>query len=157
MSTIRCITINTDASFDPATKSAGFAFYVVCDQFKIHQGGNFLRQAPNNAHEAEMMCIGNAIYKVLNYENLPQKCINLVLNTDCTEAIRHITQDVTPLAQSIHQLWKQLNQRLNTSKHSMRHVKGHTRKRGGRSGANNWCDITAKQYMRAQRQQYEKR
>jgi len=49
----RGITINTDASFCQQTKVGAYAFYIVCDLFRIKKAGVF-KQNPANPMDAEM-------------------------------------------------------------------------------------------------------
>lgn len=58
---LRCITINTDASFNSQYNTSGYAFYIVSDIFKIQKSGLFKMNPPKNSGEAEMMAIGNLI------------------------------------------------------------------------------------------------
>lgn len=56
-SKVTCITINTDASWCPETNASGYAFYAICDKFKIMKSGNF-RSKPNSSWEAELFVLG---------------------------------------------------------------------------------------------------
>lgn len=82
------ITINTDASWHPEYKVGGYAFWIVCDKFKITKSGNF-KTNPKSSTDAEIMAIGNAIATLLKVnENI--ECNLLVINTDSTQAIARI-------------------------------------------------------------------
>jgi len=140
------ITINTDASFHPVHKTAGFAFWIVCNTFKIQKSGNFLR-APKDSEEAEMMCIGNAIVMCLRQDNLP-KLDWFIINTDCMNAVHKIENGVSPLGAEINGYWKKLIEKLGSKKNQFRHVKAHSGKNDSRSYVNEWCDTEAKKWMR---------
>lgn len=59
--TMKYITINTDASYDiNGTNAGGYAFYIICDLFKIQKGGMF-KNNPKSSLDAEVMAIGNAV------------------------------------------------------------------------------------------------
>lgn len=58
---VKCITVNTDASFSKEEKVAGYAFYIVCDLFKIAKGG-IIKSQVETPQDAEMMCMANALY-----------------------------------------------------------------------------------------------
>ncbi len=58
------LTINTDASFHPEQKVGGYAFYIICDLFKIEKAGKF-KANPKSSIDAEMKCFGNAIATIL--------------------------------------------------------------------------------------------
>ena len=78
---VSCITINTDASFNSKHKIGGYAFYIVCDLFKIQKGGTF-KKHPKTALEAEMMCMANALYTLLVQKELPSTKW-IIINSDC--------------------------------------------------------------------------
>lgn len=141
-----CITINTDASFHPEHKVGGYAFYIVCDLFKIQKGGMFKVQ-PKTAEEAEIMCIGNAIATLLAQKQLPAAKW-LIINSDCRYGMTRIKHRETKLSKEVNVLWQKLINRLGSTKNRMRHVKAHSGIADARSWVNEWCDSEAKKWMR---------
>lgn len=143
---VNCITINTDASFNHSKKVGGYAFYIVCDLFKIQKSGKF-KTNPVSAEEAEIMCIGNAIATLLAQKELPS-CKWLIINNDCKYGMQKIKSSKGKLAISVHKLWQQLIHRLGSCKNKFRYVAAHTDKDDARSKVNEWCDREAKKWMR---------
>ncbi len=143
---VKCITINTDASFHPAKKVGGYAFYIVCDLFKIKKGGRYKKQ-PKSSEEAEIMCIGNAIATLLAQKELPTATW-LIINCDCKWGMDKIKQNQTPLGKIVFKLWQRLITRLGSTHNKMRYVKSHNGTPDKRSWVNDWCDQEAKKWMR---------
>lgn len=150
----RGITINTDASFCPITKSGGWAFYIVCDSFKIKKSGNF-KALCTDSLDAELRCIGNAITELLSLKEFP-KLSYLYCNTDCKNAIRIINTRETELGEIIKANWDSLASALGVNTKKFRHVKAHSSVNDARSFVNEWCDKEAKKFMRSQREQIKK-
>lgn len=148
---VRCITINTDASYSSKYKIGTYAFYIVCDTFKIKSGGIF-KCAPSNPMEAEMMCMANALHTLLVQHELPQTSI-LVINSDCLFSFQHITRkSKLPIGRKVASILKQVRNRtlLNgciMPKYEFRHVKAHNGTPDARSHVNEWCDREAKRWM----------
>lgn len=145
---VTCITINTDASFHPEYKVGGYAFYIICDLFKIQKGGKFKTQPKDSTH-AEVMCIGNAIATLLAQKELPE-CLWLVFNTDSKMGMDMIKRRRTTLGVKVDTLRQQLIKRLGSRKNKMRHVKAHKGTPDARRWVNDWCDKEAKKWMRVQ-------
>lgn len=145
-SKVTCITINTDASFHPIHKVGGYAFYIVCDLFKIQKGGKF-KKHPKTPQEAEIMCIGNAIATLLAQKELP-KAEWLIINGDCKFGMDKIKREEDKLSKQVNQLRQKLIARLGSSKNKFRHVKAHNGTPDARSWVNDWCDKEAKKWMR---------
>lgn len=83
------VTINTDASFHPSLKYGAYAFWAICNNFKIIKSGVF-RTKCINSHDAEAKCIINALKVVL----LTHKGITkIIVNTDSLNAIALITDN----------------------------------------------------------------
>jgi len=144
---VNVITINCDASYHPKHKTAGYAFYIVCDLFKVHHSGMFKKQHPDSANEAEMMCMGNAIAALLTMKELPTAKW-IILNGDCQRAFKCILSKQGALGNKINKLWKDLIVKTKCQKHAMRYVKAHNGSPDKRSAANEWCDREAKKWMR---------
>lgn len=154
---VTCITINTDASFRPDYRVGGFAFYIVCDYFKIRKGGIFKSQQPQNAQEAEMMCMANAIHTLLAQKDLPQTQL-IVVNSDAITTFQHIKNKSTnPIGKAVAaQLRRIRKYMIKSVKIEFRHVKAHTKDTAARSKANAWCDQEAKRWMRIAVEQKKK-
>jgi ribonuclease HI len=143
------ITINTDASFCPITGASGWAFYIICDEFRIKKSGNFTIK-PTSAEEAEMMCIGNAFAYLSN--KAPPKNIKLiVVNTDCMSAVDRIYNCGKSLSKKVRILKNNFITKFSKPKFEFRHVKAHSGKKDARSYVNEWCDENAKIHMRKER------
>lgn len=148
---VRCITINTDASYHVQKKVGGYAFYIVCDLFKIQKGGMF-KKHPKNPQEAEMMCMANALHTLLSQKELPETKL-IVINSDALYSFEKIGLKKGGVGQKVAQILKQVRKAtaLNGSvypEYDFRHVKAHNGTPDARSWVNNWCDVEAKKWMR---------
>lgn len=152
MKEVVTITVNTDASFNHQHKVGGYAFYIVCDLFKIQKGGKFKNKV-NSSEDAELMCIGNALATLLAQKELP-KCKWLIINSDCKFGMDRLKRAngknkiADPLAYQISVIRNKLITRLGSTKNKYRHVKAHTDKDDARSWVNDWCDKEAKRWMK---------
>lgn len=143
---INCITVNTDASYSHQRNAAGYAFYIICDLFKIQKGGMF-KKMPKNAMEAEMMCIANALHTILVQKELP-KCKIIVINSDCLFCFPLVSKkSKNAIGRAIYRILRDLRKRLGMPKFEFRHVKAHTNVQDARSFVNRWCDAEAKRWM----------
>ena len=141
---LRGITINTDASFHPQLKVGGYAFWIVCDLFRITKAGKF-KSEPKTPLHAEMMCIGNSLATLIAQKELP-RCSWIVINTDCKQAILRIEKPRDEFDRQIKHLLDSLHQKIG-AKIEFRHVRAHTKATDARSFVNDWCDKEAKKYM----------
>ena len=150
MKNIKCITINTDASFHPVHGVGGYAFYIVCDLFKIQKGGMF-KVAPKNAQEAELMCMANALHTLLNTKELPSTRL-IVINSDALYSFAKIGLKKQGVGQVVAKFLKsvrfKMQDRNTLPEFSIRHVKAHVEIKDARSWVNDWCDKEAKKWMR---------
>ncbi len=150
--TVRCITVNTDASFHPEKKVGGYAFYIICDLFKIQKGGMFKKQ-PKNAMEAEMMCMANALHTLLNQPELPSTKL-IVINSDCLFSFDRIGLKKEGVGKTVAQILKKVRNATSIKnglilpKFEFRHVKAHNGTPDARSWVNEWCDKEAKKWMK---------
>ena len=140
---LNCITINTDASFSYDKQCGGYAFYIICDLFKV---------VPKNSIDAEMMCMANAIYTLLAQKELPQTKL-IVINSDCLNSFPKIKRKSdSDAGRKVAILLRDLRRRMahneTLPKFEFRHVKGHSSKQDARSFVNRWCDSEAKKWMR---------
>jgi ribonuclease HI len=148
--TINCLTINTDASFHPIHKVGGYAFYIICDLFKIEKSGKF-KQNPKSSIDAEMKCFGNALATILAQKELP-KIKKIVFNTDCLGAVGCVTnkKNKSKVEQLIVKLLNDLKSRTHCKNLEFKHVKAHNGTLDARSWVNDKLDKNAKKWMRQQ-------
>lgn len=154
MKSVKCITINTDASWHPQQKVGGYAFHIVCNDFRIKKSGMF-KSKPNSSMDAEMMCMANAIATLLAQKELPG--VNLIIiNSDALFTFQRIgLNKKDEIGRKVAQLLRQLRKRMSIMesvlpKFEFRHVKAHSGKNDSRSIVNEWCDQEAKKWMRKQ-------
>lgn len=147
------VTINTDASFHPTLKHAGYAFWIKSDKFKITRSGIFKSKCINS-HDAEARCIINALNIVLKYDNVTK----IIVNTDSLNAIALITNDKLHIKRYIgnnFKMWKHIRKAFHDISFKKkfeieyRHVKAHSEITDKRTYVNNWCDEEAKKQMRS--------
>lgn len=151
MKEVNCITINTDASFHHGEKVGGYAFYIICDLFKIQKAGMF-KKHPSSSIEAEMMCIANALHTLLTQKELP-KTKWIVINSDCLYAFEKIGLKKKhyigkKIAFILRDLRRKASNGVELPKYQFRHVKAHSGIKDSRSIVNEWCDKEAKKWMR---------
>jgi ribonuclease HI len=148
------VTINTDASFHPNLKYGAYAFWAICNDWKITKSGVFKTKC-RNPDDAEARCIINALKIVLLPHN---KITKIIVNTDSLNAIALITNDRVHIKKYIshnQQMWNYIRtafhetMRKNTNKATIefRHVKAHSGVNDARSYVNEWCDAEAKRQM----------
>lgn len=143
---VRCITINTDASFHPKYKCGGYAFLIKSDLFEIKMGGAF-KNNPTTPTDAEIKGIGNSIHVLLHLQDLPE-CDLLVINNDCKSGMQWLETPIYKTPKKIRRMIDALLVRLGNPKFEFRHVKAHNGTPDARSFVNNWCDVEAKKWMR---------
>jgi ribonuclease HI len=148
--TLNCLTINTDASFHPQYKIGGYAFYIICDLFKIEKSGKF-KNILKSSTDAEMKCFGNAISTILSQKELP-KIKNIILNTDCLSAVSCLTikKKKTIIELEIVDLIEDLKLKTNCQNFQFKHVKSHNGIADSRSWINNKLDKECKKWMQKQ-------
>lgn len=150
---VNCITINTDASYHPEKRVGGYAFYIVCDLFKIQKGGMF-KQNPKSAMEAEMMCMANALFTLLAQKELPSTKW-IIINSDCLYSFRRIgIRSKDDIGKVVAKILRDVRRRMALRggilpQFKFRHVKAHNGAIDARSYVNDWCDKEAKKWMRA--------
>ena len=146
------VTINTDASFHPSLKYGAYAFWAICNDFKITKSGVFKAKCIN-PDDAEAKCIINALKVVLlAHSNITK----IIVNTDSLNAIAILTGDKTHISKYINSqrlAWDKLRKvykSLIIQKVDIeyRHVKAHSGVNDRRSYVNEWCDSEAKRQLR---------
>lgn len=145
MTPVNTITINTDASHHPDHKIGGYAYYIICNHFKIMKSGVF-KVKPKNSTEAETMCIGNALAHLAKMD-LP-KTTFLVINTDSKHSIGNIERCYNPLSEKVNGIWQKVINKTGSTRNEFRWVRAHSKVKDARSYANEWCDFNAKKQMR---------
>lgn len=147
------VTINTDASFHPYLKYGAYAFWAVCNDWKITKSGAF-RKKCQTPDDAESKCIINALTVVLKAHKGITK---IIINTDSLNAISYLTKDTKHIHRYglSHSKMRQFQQCLTMLpigkiKIEYRHVKAHSGVDDKRSYVNEWCDAEAKKQLRRQ-------
>lgn len=143
------LTINTDASFCPHGKVGGYAFYIICDSFKITKSGAFKKKLQNPS-DAELKCIINALHTV-DVQRLPKVDV-VIINTDSMNCITGIENANTgKLYGKAKVLINNIKTKTGAKEVKMKHVRAHTNKNNARSWVNEWCDQQAKVWMKRER------
>jgi ribonuclease HI len=148
MALLKCkgmmVTINTDASFYPTQKAAGYAFWITTDTGRIKQAG-VLKGEIITSHEAEFKCIINALHKVGSRKLTNLK--KIIINTDSLTTINLVNNNYTSSkwGGSLLEAYKKLLVDMNlTCQIEFRHVKSHKHTKTKRNWVNEWCHINAK-------------
>jgi hypothetical protein len=145
------VTINTDASFSRFHKKGSFAFWIVCNNFKILKSGN-LRGEISNPSIAEFKCIVNAFHLLFN-EDL-KEIKKIIVNTDCLNVIHVVNNSKAEISRyklqylfEILKTWKKTIAKYPKIEIEFRHVKAHTGANNARSYVNELCDSEAKKRL----------
>lgn len=150
------VTVNTDASYQIQHKIGGYAYWIVYEGQRIKKGG-VLKEC-SSALEAELKAIANALHKVLTLKIIDTYLI--IVNTDCIYAIESIAgtrkikrPEVEKTVQAIKDYTQMLKGQSKIIKSDrdfieFRYVKAHSTNKDKRSYVNNWCDKTAKGYVK---------
>lgn len=144
-------TINTDASFHPKYKVGAYAFWSVCNGFRVQNAGYF-NDLCKDPDDAEMKCIINAVYKTLKTSSGLKR---IIVNTDSMNSIRVFEHEKKGIRRYNLQWAKKHREQLKSIIKSyktpveieFRHVKAHTGKNDARSYVNEWCDTHAKRFL----------
>lgn len=150
------VTVNTDASFHPELKYGAYAFWAVCNEFKITKSGVFKTKCMN-PDDTEAKCIINALRVVLLAHNDITK---VIVNTDSLNAIALLENDTRHIRRYMGnnmKMWshiknaykKVLTQTTNKPLIEFCHVKAHSGIADKRSYANEWADAEAKKALRS--------
>lgn len=146
------ITINTDASFHPLCNLGGYAFYIICDHFKVMKSGAF-KGVLKDPHDAEIKCIANALHSLLSQPEIPRVNNKIIINTDsmdCIKKLGGVNRKKYPVHHLAIEMTRKLSKRKDGSyvKFEYRHVKAHEEVKDARGWVNQWCDREAKKWMR---------
>lgn len=148
------VTINTDASFNKDFKRGSFAFWIVCNEFKITRSG-VLRKQCSRPEIAEFRCLINAFHVLLTQDVSRVK--KIIVNTDCLNVIHLLTKNKEAIRKYrlaswgnnlVLQLDLLIGNKRNKIEIEYRHVKSHETTVGARNYVNDWCDRNAKQELR---------
>jgi len=145
------VTINTDASFSRKLERGAYAFWIVCDEFKLTKHG-LLRKKIVRPEIAELMCIINAVF-LLSQQKTGKKIRKIFINTDCLNVIHTYKNDNEAIKKYkigvlktynfiLVKLIKQIGCEV-----EFRHVRSHTTTEGARNWVNDWCDKKAKESL----------
>jgi len=145
-------TINTDASFCPMTRAAGYALWISSDLGKVKKH-DILKEARHSI-EAEMQAIANAISVLQNHEFYRGKKFDKVwINSDCTHALKKIKSrsEETDAEKFIKKTLDTII--AETGEFLCRHVKAHKMTGSSRSYVNDWCDRRSRESMKIRRKE----
>lgn len=145
---IRFLSINTDASFHKETGCGGWAFVTLGDGIRIIKKGKF-KKCPDNAFDAEVKCMINAITDLLNKEIPSIK--HIIINTDCESIVKGIKKKCkNPSLILLKQAVNKLKEKTNCNNLHIQHVRAHTSNKGKYSIINKYVDKFAREMMRKQ-------
>jgi ribonuclease HI len=147
------VTINTDASFHQQKQRGSFAFWIVCNEFKITRSG-ILRKKCHRPEQAEFRCIINALHVLLTQDLKNVK--KIIVNTDCLNVIHLLTKNKNAITRYRLGSWGnnlvlrfemmlgQLNRKIEVE---YRHIKSHEHTDTAKNWVNDWCDKNAKKAL----------
>lgn len=143
------VTINTDASHHSDAKIGGYAFWIVCNEFRIVKSGA-LKNKCARPEIAEFMCIINAVH--LLFQSKPSKITKVVVNTDCLNVIHLLKGDKNAIRKYGLETWgaplvKIFYKIAGDTKFEFRHIRSHQHTNTPRNWVNDWCDKEAKKAM----------
>lgn len=139
-------TINTDASFDPATGTAAWAFWIRSKDHLIKDSGLFPRKVDNSS-VAELLALEKALRRV-DREVFTRRTVKLYINTDSKWVIDALQGKVKNSKQLM--LIKAVLHSTQGYELELRHVKAHTHTNTARHWVNDWCDKQAKKILRTE-------
>lgn len=150
----RNITINTDASYCPETKVAGWATYIVSDFFKLKNSGTI--DNVDNSYLAEAYALEHGLSILLSNPIEYGKFVGLYINTDCKSLIDQLAKESGNSTAILNDRIQSIIRKYSITDLDIRHVKAHTTIKKARNVVNNWCDEEAKKQMRIRRGEVKK-
>lgn len=147
-------TIITDASYCPVTGAAGAGFWVTSDSGR-EIGGQAHPETCDDPTHAEMWGMLVGLKAALQTNKIRAGAI-LLFQCDSTGAMRHLENEPSrttylDVYREFHSLLSQYNLQV-----QFKHVKGHSNSDyGSRYYCNNYCDTTAKRFMKQRRGQLQ--
>lgn len=145
------VTIFTDASHCPETKSAGYGYWIISDRGHLKGGAEF-KSTVKNIHQAESMAVVNALYGAI-LAGIAQKGDTILVQSDSTPAL-NILEYLCKKEEYVEIIkeWSRLTREMD--KVIYRHVKAHSGAKDARSYANRYCDNVARVSMRRMRENH---
>lgn len=141
------VTINTDASWSPRHKGAGFAFWIVSNAGKIAKSG-ILKGVIDSPDHAELSCIANAFH-CLSKQGWP--ITKIYVNTDSMHSIYILNNESKKCKRYglTGPKFEILRLHIRNSigfkiPIEFRHVRSHQSTDTKRQWVNDWCDKEAK-------------
>jgi ribonuclease HI len=151
------VTVMSDASFCPQTKSAGWGVWIKSQRGFFEGGGNF-KTAADTSSDAEAMAISIAAFLAFR-QGIAVEGDTVLVQTDCMMVVnlmndiwdgkRKFKRKLTGYSKAIKYTLDLV--RKNKCKLVVRHVKGHAPGLAGRNYVNEICDKHAKFAMKKQR------
>lgn len=149
------VTVNTDASYSDKYKRGTYAFWIVCNEFRMQSSGA-LKNPLGRSEMAEFQCIINALHFLFSVPTKRQ-ITKIFLNTDCLNVIHLVNDDKAAINKYKLEGWgKSLVNKYKktikaygiiTEQVEFRHVKAHVEIDSSRSYVNDWLDKAAKKEM----------
>lgn len=151
-------TINTDASFDPNTGAASFAFWIKSTHF-VMKGARLINEHVTNSSVAELLGVEAALHYLHDLvaeqqflsDQLKTNGIKVYFNTDSMFVLDVMNGRIKSKRNAaVIERFRPLLEDYNCE---FRHVKAHTRKDTARHWVNDWCDKEAKMLMKKRRKE----
>lgn len=137
-------TINTDASVDPRSGLAAYAYYIYSDHF-LWTASGVLKGKVANSSVAELRALQKALERV-DEEVIVRGSVKLQINTDSMWAIQALKGNVR---RSAHVKFANKVKKMTKGYEiEVRHVRAHTDQHSMRHLINNWCDEAARSALR---------
>ncbi len=148
--------INTDASFDRRTKTAGWACLIKSKDYTLKDAGVFSHQVPDSK-VAEALAIGEALFLLDKFTYVEkhirylrsEKEIKLVFYTDSMWAVHALTGK---MKKSVYlSVAKRLRAMTDEYEIEVNHVKAHTKQKTEAAIANKSCDYRSRRALQESR------
>lgn len=154
------VSVFTDASVQPTTRKAGFAFYIGCKTGKLMKAGK-LKTATSDALIAELHCIANALHtlKLSQFTGITKVWLfsDSAMSVDILSGTAREFSDKKKrvVVREIEFLMIEICMKNGFSLRdvhaffTIKHIKAHTGKGDRYSRINAWCDRNAKEYTKS--------
>lgn len=146
------VTIMSDASHCPVTKSSGYGVWVKSNRGQFQCGGNFKGDV-NHCQEAEAKGLAIAVWSAF-YQGIAQSGDKLILQTDNKGNVDAFNKPMSlPTAHRAIEPLMYIKDiiKQNNCTYDIRHVKAHDPSLGKRNYINDLCDSLARKYMEQER------
>lgn len=149
------LTINTDASFNRRKEVGTYAFWIVCDEFKLKMSGA-IRKNCTRPEVAEYRSLLNALHMAFKMPRT-NKITKIIVNTDCLNVIHLAKENNDSIKRynlnswgkhmtiMLHRMLKENG--ISNNQLDMRHIRSHQHTNSARNWVNQWCDDAAKMEM----------